>query len=438
MKTYPVYKPVHSAEGMTFRAETAIERKIEVPFMRPDLNDTEIEEVVDTLRSGWLTTGPKTKRFEENFAKAVNAEHAIALNSCTAALHLGAEALGLAAGQAVLVPTMTFAATAEILLYIGAIPILVDCDPETGNIDLIDARRKIAEVRSGKLDFVADPDVEIVGVIPVHVGGFMIDIDELKAFAKEFDLWILEDAAHAIPSAWRRDEFSPWQYCGDDTADITCYSFYANKTITTGEGGMAVTQNQDYAEKIKLMSLHGLSRDAWNRYSKGGTWDYQIIAPGYKYNITDIASSIGIHQLARAEEMRRDRERIAHIFLKAMSDVEEIELPIDDVKRLHSWHLFPIRIVLSKLEIDRNRFIEELNENGVGTSVHWRPLHLHPLYSAKFKWEPHHLPAASQMWERIISLPIFPSMRSNEVSHVIKTVKDICIKHSKTEVAAQV
>ena len=433
MKTQLRKTPYLVSNTLAFQKEqdVELEEKINVPFLRPELGEDEINEVVDTLRSGWLTTGPKTKLFENNFAEAVNSPYAVAVNSCTAALHLAVEALGLQAGQAVLVPTMTFAATAEILLYKGAIPILVDCDPDTGNMDLADARRKIEDVRAGRMPFSIESDTEIVGIIPVHVGGFMLDIDRLKEFANEFDLWIVEDAAHAFPSAWRRDSESPWQYCGENTADVTCYSFYANKTITTGEGGMAVTNNRFLEEKIRLMSLHGLSRDAWKRYTESGNWDYRIVAPGYKYNLTDIAAAIGIHQLARAEEMRVQRERVAQIFLERFAEIDEIELPPVDENRLHSWHLFPLRLNTEKLSINRNAFIEELKESGVGCSVHWRPLHLHPFYQTKYNWRIKHLPAASRLWTRLISLPIFPAITNREIDHVVKTVKDICFIYSK-------
>lgn len=410
----------------------AVDNKMNVPFLRPALGDEEIEEVIDTLRSGWLTTGPKVKLFEQNFAAAVKGDFAVALNSCTAALHLAVEALGLHAGQAVLVPAMTFAATAEIVLYRNAIPILVDCDPVTGNMDLQDARRKIAMLRAGKLSFVADKDTEVVGIIPVHVGGYMLDIEALKGFAEEFGLWIVEDAAHAFPSAWRKNSRSPWQFCGENTAHVTCYSFYANKTITTGEGGMAVTNNEILAERIRLMSLHGLSRDAWKRYTDKGTWDYRIVMPGYKYNLTDIAAAIGIHQLAAAEKMRRQRAQIAETYLQEFADLEEIDLPLDDENHLHSWHLFPVRLRLETLSINRNEFIEELKHSGIGCSVHWRPLHLHPLYAEKIGWREHHLPTATRLWERLVSLPIFPSMTAGEINYVVKTVKNLCLAHSKT------
>lgn len=425
LKQYPTQKT----------SPTVFENKINVPFMRPELGDEEISEVLDTLRSGWLTTGSKVKLFEKNFAEAVRAPFAIALNSCTAALHLAVEALGLHAGQAVLVPAMTFAATAEIVLYKNAIPILVDCDPVTGNMDLEDARQKIKQLRAGKLSFVADKNVEIVGMIPVHVGGFMLNVDELKEFAAEFGLWIVEDAAHAFPSAWRKNSRSKWQMCGEDTAVVTCYSFYANKTITTGEGGMAVTHNEIIAERIRLMSLHGLSRDAWKRYTENGNWDYRIITPGYKYNLTDIAAAIGIHQLARAEEMRKQRQRIAELYLREFAELREIELPPTDKNRLHSWHLFPIRLKLENLSIDRNEFIEELKRLGIGCSVHWRPLHLHPLYAKRFGWREKHLPNATHVWSQLVSLPIFPSMAAGEINHVINVIKNLCQAYSKTNLS---
>jgi dTDP-4-amino-4,6-dideoxygalactose transaminase len=436
MKTQALKEPFPVSKTLTFplSKDAYYDRRTNVPFLRPELSDDEIEEVVQTLRSGWLTTGPKTELFEKNFAEAVKAPYAVAVNSCTAALHLAVEALGLRAGQAVLVPTMTFAATAEIVLYRNAVPILVDCDPVTGNMDLTDARRKIEDARRGKLPFDVDPDIEIVGIIPVHVGGFMIDIDEIKKFAAEFGLWIVEDAAHAFPSAWRKDAESPWQYCGEGTADVTCYSFYANKTITTGEGGMAVTARAALEEKIRLMSLHGLSRDAWKRYSENSSWDYRIVSPGYKYNLTDIAAAIGIHQLARAEMMRRQREAVAEVYRELFAGIEELELPPVDENRLHSWHLFPVRLRTENFTIDRNKFMERLKESGVGCSVHWRPLHLHPFYGTKYKWRVRHLPAASDLWTRLVSLPIFPAMTLEEINHVLGTVKEICFTHTKKTV----
>jgi perosamine synthetase len=399
-----------------------------VPFFRPALSEEEIQEVVDTLRSGWLTTGPKVKRFETEFAKAVGGQYAIAVNSCTAAMHLAVEALGLKPGQGVLVPSMTFAATAEIVRYEGAIPILVDCDPETLNLDLQDAARKLEQLRQGNLPETIPRDTEVVGIIPVHVGGLMLDCGAIRNFAAKEGLWVLEDAAHAFPSAWRTSPAESWQMCGESTAEVSCFSFYANKTITTGEGGMAVTDNAELADRMRMMSLHGLTQDAWNRYTKGGSWDYRIGAPGFKYNLTDIAAAIGIHQLGRAEEMRKERESIAKYFLEQLSDVQEIELPPDPRDRIHSWHLFPIRLRLGRLSVDRNTFIEALKQAEIGCSVHWRPLHLHPYYLETFGWSTEHLPVASEVWERLISLPIFPGMSNAEIDYVIHTVKKLCLE----------
>ena len=402
-----------------------------VPFFRPMLTDAEIGEVLDTLRSGWLTTGPKVKRFEAEFADRVGARHAVAVNSCTAALHLACEVLGLRAGQAVLVPTMTFAATAEVVRYLGAIPILVDCDPETLNMSLEDAEAKLADLRCGKLPSSIPADIPVVGMLPVHVGGVMLDMGAVHDFARRHGLWVVEDAAHAFPAAWRQSAAGDWQWCGGGTAAVSCFSFYANKTITTGEGGMATTDQDELAERMRMMSLHGLSHDAWGRYARNGSWDYQIIAPGYKYNLTDIAAAIGIHQLARADQMREEREGIAWRLRGALAGVEEIDLPPVPANRVHSWHLFPLRLRLERLSIDRNAFIDELKRAGIGCSVHWRPLHLHPYYQDTFGWRPADLPEASAVWERLVSLPIFPGMQEGEVSQVVRVVTGICAHYRR-------
>ncbi|MBX7167433.1 MAG: DegT/DnrJ/EryC1/StrS aminotransferase family protein [Pirellulales bacterium] len=397
---------------------------LKVPFFRPSITEAEVEEVVACLRSGWLTTGPRTKQFETMFAEMVRGRHAIALNSCTAALHLAVEALHLQAGQGVLVPTMTFAATAEVVRYLGAVPVLVDCDPVTGNVDFADARRKVEQLRRGELPAALDRDLPIVGFMPVHVGGLMLDLPQMEAFAREQNIWVVEDAAHAFPAAWRNGPDAPWRWCGENTSHVACYSFYANKTITTGEGGMAVTDDDELAERMRIMSLHGLSKDAWGRYSGGGTWDYRIVAPGFKYNLTDVAAALGIQQLHRAESMRVRREELALQMIDALADVEELELPPVVANRIHAWHLFPIRLRLERLRINRHEMMEELRTRGVATSVHWRPLHLHTYYEQTFGWLPEQLPQATAAWQRLISLPLFPEMRPDEVEHVVRVVRD--------------
>lgn len=398
---------------------------IQVPFFRPSITEAEIEEVVACLRSGWLTTGERTGRFEADFAQFVGARHAVALNSCTAALHLAVEALGLGPNQVVLVPTMTFAATAEVVRYQGALPLLVDCDPLTLNMDLDDAGRKLVDLRAGRTPLPAD--AQVVGIMPVHVGGHMMDMDAVNAFASTHGLWVVEDAAHSLPAAYRSGEAAPWRRCGENTAAVTCFSFYANKTITTGEGGMAVTDSPELADRMRQMSLHGLSHDAWKRYSGGAQWDYRIVAPGYKYNMTDIAAAIGIHQLQRAESLRVERENIAQFYSEALADLDELALPTRPGNRLHSWHLFPLRLNLDQVGFSRNTFIERLRARGVGCSVHWRPLHLHPYYRETFGWTPDSLPVASAVWEQFVSLPVFPAMQTEEREHVAEALRELVI-----------
>ena len=410
--------------------ERDVNAPLRVPFFRPSLGDAEINEVTAVLRSGWLTTGPVVKRFETAFAAAVGARYAVAVNSATAALHLAVEALGLQSGEAVLVPTMTFAATAEVVRYLGAIPILVDCDPVTLNLDLDAVDRTMTDLRAGRLPASIPRDVKVVGLIPVHVGGGMLDLDAVRRVADRHGLWVVEDAAHAFPAAWRRDAAEPWTMCGAGTAAVTCFSFYANKTITTGEGGMAVTDDETVANRMRLMSLHGLSHDAWGRYSVGGTADYRIVAPGFKYNLTDIAAAIGVHQLAAAHDMRLSRARVAAAYRQALAGLDRIDLPVDPADRIHSWHLFPIRLCLDRLSIDRGTFTAALSAAGVGSSVHWRPLHLHPYYETAFGWTPEHCPVASREWPRLVSLPIFPSISEAEIAHVVRAVSEICLGSS--------
>lgn len=396
---------------------------MEIPFFRPDIRDAEINEVLDTLRSGWLTTGAKVRTFEAALAASVGATSAVALNSCTAALHLAVEALSLQPGQGVLVPTMTFAATAEVVRYLGGVPILIDCLPDTLNIDLAHAE-DIADRLSRGLDVPGVPaGTEVVGIIPVHYAGLMVDMRAVRALADRFGLWVVEDAAHALPAAWRPSADAAWQRCGENTAAVTCYSFYANKTVTTGEGGMAVTNDPALADRMRLMSLHGLSRDAWGRYSGSGTWDYRIIAPGFKYNLTDVAAAIGIHQLARAEDMRQARERRVGWYDTELAGIEGLERPARDANRLHAWHLYVVKLDVASDRPSRNAVIEGLKQQGVTCSVHWRPLHLHPYYQDRYGYRPAQCPIATGAFERIISLPLYPTMTDEEAAWVVGALR---------------
>lgn len=393
-----------------------------VPFFAPDITESDITACAEVLRSGWLTTGPCVREFEKAFASAVGARHAVAVNSCTAALHLALESLELGPNQGVLVPTMTFAATAEVVRYFGAVPLLVDCDPATGNLSLDAAAARLAQIRAGGWT-PARRVTDVVGIMPVHVGGLMLDVGAVRRFAARHGLWIVEDAAHALPAAWRPGHDAPWQRCGEDTADVTCYSFYANKTITTGEGGMAVTGSAALAARMRLMSLHGLSHDAWNRYTGHGSWDYRIVAPGFKYNLTDIAAALGLRQLARAEAMRQARARIAAHYHQELAGEAGIALPPADPDRIHAWHLFPIRVEGDPTGARRNAVIEMLRGAGVTCSVHWRPLHLHPYYQDTFGYGPDDCPAATALFPTLVSLPIFSRMTGPQMDAVVAAVR---------------
>lgn len=401
---------------------------MQVPFFRPSITATEIAEVEACLRSGWLTSGALCRRFEEDFAAAVGSRFAVAVNSCTAALHLAVEALGLRPQQVVLVPTMTFAATAMAVCHQGAVPLFVDCDPVTCNLNLADAEKKLADLKKGRVPLYAG--LTPVGIMPVHVGGLMMDMEHVRDFARRHQLWIVEDAAHAFPAAYRAAEATSWRRCGENTADVSCFSFYANKTITTGEGGMAVTEDPRLADCMRRMSKLGLSSHICDRSFGNGSWDYQIVAPGFKYNLSDIAAALGIQQLRRSQELQRQREAIARKYLSSLADCEQIELPPLRPDRIQSWHLFPIRLKLERLRIDRRRFLELLWERGVSCSVHWRPLHLHAYFQEIFGWRPEDFPVASEVWMRSLSLPLFPDMRAEEQSHVIAVIRDLCAENA--------
>lgn len=330
-----------------------------LPFALPDIGQAEIDAVSEVLASGWITTGEKTRAFEAEFAEAVGARHAVALNSCTAAMHLALEAIGLQRGDEVLTTPYTFAATAEVVRYFDARPVFVDVDPETLNIR--------ADLLEGALT------ERTKAVIPVHVAGLPAELDEVHAVARRHGLKVIEDAAHAFPSDYRGTPIG-------SASDATCFSFYATKTITTGEGGMLTTDRDDWAERCRVMALHGISKDAWKRYSAEGSWYYEVVAPGYKYNLTDVAAAMGLVQLEKAEQMAARREAIARRYNEAFADERVLQLPAERADRRHAWHLYVLRLHLDQVTIDRARFIEELRARGIGTSVHFIPLHVHPYY----------------------------------------------------------
>jgi len=396
---------------------------MQIPFHKPYITEAEIQEVVETLRSGWLTTGAKTKAFEQAFSDYIGLDHAVAVNSCTAALHLALETLGLQEGQGVLVPTMTFAATAEVVRYFKAIPILVDCTGDDFNMDIDDAQRKIESAQARGL--------EVPVIMAMHYGGQIGDVGGLLRLAKQYGARIIEDAAHCCPGKYRHRETDPWLSVGS-FSDVSCYSFYANKCITTGEGGMACTNDARHAERMRIMALHGISRDAWKRFTADGSWYYEILAPGFKYNLSDIASAIGIHQVRKADFLHAERVRVAKTYGRLLADIEELDTPFERPNRIHSWHLYPIRLKLDRLRIDRAGFMTELKSRGIGASVHWLPLHMHPYYRETFGYKPEDFPVAAASYDSLVSLPIFPAMDEAQLSAISAAIHEIIAHNLKT------
>ena len=373
-----------------------------VPFHRPSVGEAEIAEVVETLRSGWLTTGPKVALFQREFAAAIGARHAVALNSGTAALHVALEAVGVTAGDDVIIPTYTFTATGEVVTYLGARPVLVDCRSDTLNIDLQTIEPHLTS--------------RTKAILPVHVAGQACDMEPILDLARARGLAVVEDAAHALPASYKGRSVGT-------IGDVTAFSFYATKTITTGEGGMVTTARDDYAARMKLMSLHGLSGDAWNRYTARGHWYYEVTEFGFKYNLTDVAAALGRRQLARMTEFHRRREEIACAYSAAFGDVDTCVIPRDVGLGTHAWHLYILELNLDALAIGRDEILERLRQRGVGTSVHFIPLNLHPVYQHRYGYRPGQFPTAEAAFARACSLPIYPGMTDGEVEHVVESVR---------------
>lgn len=381
-----------------------------VPFFVPDIGQAEIDSVVDSLRSGWITTGPKTKQFEERFAEYVGAPRAIAVNSATAALHLALDALGVGRDDEVIVPTMTFTATAEVVVHLGGKPVMVDCRPDDMNMDVEQLERRITP--------------RTKAIIPVHYGGQPCEMDRILEIARRHKLPVVEDAAHALPAAYRGRKVGT-------IGDITCFSFYANKTITTAEGGMITTADEELADRMQIRSLHGMSKDAWKRFTSEGSWYYEVVYPGYKYNMTDVASAMGLEQLKRSDDFWRGRQAVANRYNAALADLPELVTPQAAPHVQHAWHLYVIRLVTDRLKIDRNRFIQELSAAKIGVSVHYLPLHMHPWYREAYEFRPQDYPVAAGLYDEIISLPIYPRMTEADVDYVVEQVKRIVAENRR-------
>ncbi len=378
-----------------------------LPYALPLIEDDDIEAVVDSLRSNWISKGPKTGEFEKRFAEYIGVKHAIALNSCTAGLHIALLAAGVGAGDEVITTAMTFAASSNVIIHCGATPVLVDIDPKTLNIDPAKIEEKITS--------------KTKAIIPVHLAGLPCEMDEILQIAKKYSLFVLEDAAHGMYTKYKDRMVGT-------IGDAAAFSFYATKNLATGEGGMVTTNDDELAGKMRVLSLHGMSRNAWNRFSEKGSWYYEIEYPGYKYNMTDIQAAMGMTQLAKLESMQARREVIWQRYNAAFSKLPEIEVPTDFAYARHARHLYMIRLNLDKLTVDRAAFIEQLKEGNIGTSVHYIPLPYHPYYRDTFGYKPGDFPKTEALYERIISLPLYPRMSDVDVQDVIEAVQHVIEK----------
>ncbi len=377
-----------------------------LPFALPDIGEEEIAEVGDALRSGWLTTGPKAKQFEQDFAAFIGERtEAVALNSATAGLHVALEAAGISPGDEVITTPYTFTATAEVVRYLGADPVFVDIDSATFNLDVEKIEQAIT--------------VRTKAMIPVHFAGLSCDMDRILQIARSHGLKVIEDAAHALPTTYRG------KLIGTLDSDAVVYSFYATKTITTGEGGMVVTRNQEIANRCRVMRLHGISRDSYDRYrSTKPSWYYEVVAPGFKYNMTDVAASLGIHQLKKAWAFQKRRSEMAAYYDEAFKDMSLTLPPRASSGDVHAWHLYVMRLGYDA-KVLRDRFIEVMAQKGIGCSVHFIPLHIQPYWRDRYKLKPEDFPNAFHAYERAVSIPLYTKMTREDQDRVIAAVKEI-------------
>jgi len=394
--------PLPGSRAPIERSESS-RRHAYLPFAAPLIGEEEIAEVVDTLRSDWITTGPKVASFEAEFAAAVSAPAAVALNSCTAGMHTALAVRGIGPGDEVITTPLTFAATVNVVEHVGARPVLVDVEPDTLTIDAT----QIAAAITSRTRV----------IIPVHYAGHPADLDPIHALANAHRLLVLEDAAHALPASYRGRQVGS----GSNPA---AFSFYATKNLTTAEGGM-LTADAAFVARARILSLHGLSRNAATRYQAGGHWAYEILAPGFKYNMTDIQGALGLWQLRKLERSQRRRREVVAAYQAAFAGEEALELPVERPWVKHAWHLYVLRLRLAALRIGRDRFIEELATRNIGTSVHFIPIHLHPYYRDKYRYSADAFPVAYDSFQRMLSLPLHPRLSDQDVADVIEAVHDV-------------
>lgn len=386
-------------------------RETFLPYALPSIGEEEISEVADSLRSGWVTTGPKVKRFETEFAACFGASHAIAVNSCTAGLHIALAALGVGPGDEVIVPTFTFCSTANVVVHLGARPVLVDVGEDMN-------------VTAAALESAITARTRAMTI--VHYGGQACDLAAIYKVAGRYDLPVVEDAAHAVGATYRGHKIGSDELVSASVPRVTVFSFYATKNMTTGEGGMITTADDRLAESMRLLSLHGMSRDAWKRYTSSGSWYYEVVAPGYKYNMTDIQAALGIHQLKKLDGFTRVRQRYAGLYDAALASIPEIGIPVShQADRNHVYHLYAIRLDTAKLAIDRSQFMDQLRAENVGTSVHFIPVHLHPFYQENLGYRRGDFPNAEALFDRIVSLPLYPRMTEGDIQYVVDAVRQV-------------
>ncbi len=382
---------------------------MKIPFHKAFIDDNEINAVTEVLKSGWLTMGEKTFEFERNFSAYTGAPNAVAVNSCTSALHLALKAIDLQPGDEVIIPAVTFIATWEVITYFGAIPVIADVGKDTHLLDVISFEKKI----TGRTR----------AVIPVHYAGQPCDMDPIIEIAATKGIYVIEDAAHSLPAYYKGRPVG-------SIGDITCFSFYATKTLTTGEGGMITTGNDLFAERMRKLRLHGISRDAWNRYSHKGSWRYDVDEAGYKYNPTDISSAIGIEQLKKSDAMNKQRSEIAGWYNDYFNNCGLAEAYTVRDERISSWHLYPLKINIESVTIDRDQFIEEMKSRGISTSVHFIPLYRFSCFSGS-GYEACDFPGSEYVFSRTVSLPVYPGLSHDEARYVAENTIDILEKFRK-------
>lgn len=386
-----------------------------LPFSSPAIGEDEIDEVLDTLRSNWITTGPKVAAFEEDFRAYVGAPAALALSSGTAAMHVALTAFGIGQDDEVLTSALAFCSGVHVIEQVGAKPVLVDVDATTLNIDPAAVER------------VVGGDARPRALLPVHYGGHPCDMDRLMDLSVAHDLMLIEDAAHALPARYGERPI------GDVSGDVrraVCFSFYATKNLTTAEGGM-LTGDRELIEEARLWSLHGMNRDAWKRYESHGSWFYEVVRAGFKYNMSDLQGALGLAQLRRLPAMHARRAEVARRYDEALSGLEEVQVPAHRPGIQHAWHLYALRLNLEQLDIDRDRFIDELKARNIGTSVHFIPVHLHPYYRDRYRFSPEDFPVAYNEYLRLVSLPLHPGLSDEDVDDVIEAVSDIAEQHRR-------